>query len=209
MNQQLFDYINKNIIGSFDQIPESRKLILQRITAFLEKKTHEKEPARFVFVCTHNSRRSHMSQLWAQTAANYYNIPDVHCFSGGTEETAFNPRSVKALQKAGFEITQVSQGNNPVYEVRMDNQQNPILAFSKKFSHESNPQAEFCAVMTCTDADEACPFVPGAEVRISLPYKDPKISDDTSLESETYEARSLEIAREIFYAFSLVQTITP
>jgi protein-tyrosine-phosphatase len=205
MNHRLFDFIEKNITGSFNEIPETRKVILQKLTEFLKKKTTENNPAKFIFVCTHNSRRSHMSQLWAKAASDYYKIPNVHCYSGGTEETAFNPRSVKALQKAGFEITQVSQDDNPVYEVKIDDQAEPVKAFSKKFSHQSNPQSEFCAVMTCTDADEACPFVPGAEVRVSLPYEDPKKSDDTEMESKTYEARSLEIARELFYAFSLVK----
>ena len=205
MNSQLVQFIEKNIIGSFDLIPEERKDTLVKMTGFLKKKIDEGNPAEFIFVCTHNSRRSHMSQLWAQAAALYYEIPRVHCYSGGTEETAFNPRSVKALQKAGFEITQVSQDDNPVYEVKIDDQKEPVKAFSKKFSHQSNPQSEFCAVMTCTDADEACPFVPGAEVRVSLPYEDPKKSDDTEMESKTYEARSLEIARELFYAFSLVK----
>jgi arsenate reductase (thioredoxin) len=202
MNAQLVHFIENNIIESFHAIPEKRKEILIKLTDFLKKKLTENKTVQIIFVCTHNSRRSHMSQLWAQAAASYYKIPHVHCFSGGTEETAFNPRSVKALQKAGFEIARISQSENPVYEIKIDDKEEPIRAFSKKFSHESNPQSEFCAVMTCTDADEACPFVPGAEARISLPYEDPKKSDDTALESETYEARSIEIAREIFYAFS-------
>jgi arsenate reductase (thioredoxin) len=202
MNQMLLNFIEKEISGYVHEIPETRKAILQKLIAFMKRKSAENKPAKLVFVCTHNSRRSHMSQLWAQAAASYYKIPDVYCFSGGTEETAFNPRSVKALQKAGFEIARISQGDNPLYEIKIDDKKVPIKAFSKKYSHESNPQREFCAVMTCTDADEACPFVPGAEVRISLPYEDPKKSDDTVMESETYEARSLEIAREMFYAFS-------
>ncbi len=209
MNPQLIQFIERNIINFFDAIPGQRKDILGKLTNFLKKKIDELKPAEFIFVCTHNSRRSHMNQLWAQAAASYYGIPYVHCFSGGTEETSFNPRSVRALQKAGFKINQLSEGVNPHYSVFWGDEHEPIKAFSKKFSHTSNPQSEFCAVMTCTEADEACPFVPGAEVRISLPYEDPKISDDTALESETYEARSLEIAREIFYAFSLVKTITP
>jgi arsenate reductase (thioredoxin) len=205
MNTQLVHFIENNIIESFHSIPEKRKEILIKLTAFVKKKLAENKTVEIIFVCTHNSRRSHMSQLWAQAAASYYEIPHVHCFSGGTEETAFNPRSVKALQKAGFEITQITQGHNPIYQVLIDSNSQPVLGFSKRFSHESNPQKDFCAVMTCTDADEACPFVPGAEARISLPYEDPKKSDDTALESETYAARSVEIAREIFFSFSQVK----
>lgn len=205
MNTQLVHFIEKNIIESFHAIPEKRKEILIKLKAFIKKKIEENKTAEIIFVCTHNSRRSHMSQLWAQAAASYYRIPHVHCFSGGTEETAFNPRSVKTMQKAGFEITQITQGDNPLYQVLIDDKSQPVMGFSKKFSHESNPQKDFCAVMTCTDADEACPFVPGAEARISLPYLDPKKSDDTAMEAETYAARSIEIAREMFYAFSLVK----
>jgi arsenate reductase (thioredoxin) len=205
MNTQLVHFIEKNIIETFHAIPEKRKEILIKLTVFIKKKLEENKTAEIIFVCTHNSRRSHMSQLWAQAAALYYKIPHVNCFSGGTEETAFNHRSVKALQKAGFEITQITQGDNPLYQVLIDDKSQPVMGFSKKFNHESNPQKDFCAVMTCTDADEACPFVPGAEARISLPYLDPKKSDDTAMESETYDARSIEIAREMFFAFSQVK----
>lgn len=202
MNIKLVHFIENNITGAFDNIPGKRKKILHQLTAFVKKKLEEKKVVELIFVCTHNSRRSHMSQLWAQAASSYYKIPGVFCFSGGTEETAFNVRSVKTLQKAGFEITQITQGDNPIYQVIIEPKSQPVMGFSKKFSHESNPQNDFCAIMTCTDADEACPFVPGAEARISLPYEDPKKSDDTAMESETYDARSIEIAREMFYAFS-------
>lgn len=205
MNTHLVHFIEKHIIESFHAIPEARKEILIKLTAFVKKKLAENKTVEIIFVCTHNSRRSHMSQLWAQAAALYYKIPHIHCFSGGTEETAFNHRSVKTLQKAGFEITQIAQGDNPLYQVLIDDKSQPVMGFSKKFSHESNPQKDFCAVMTCTDADEACPFVPGAEARISLPYEDPKKSDDTAMESETYAIRSLEIAREMFFAISQVK----
>lgn len=205
MNTQLVHFIENNIIGASEIIAEKRKELLFKLTTFVKKKVEEKKAVELIFVCTHNSRRSHMSQLWAQAAASYYKIPGVLCFSGGTEETAFNVRSVKTLQKAGFEIMQITQGDNPLYQILIDDKSHPVKGFSKKFNHESNPQKNFCAIMTCTDADEACPFVPGAEIRISLPYEDPKKSDDTAMESETYDARSIEIAREMFFAFSQVK----
>jgi arsenate reductase len=58
--------------------------------------------------------------------------------------------------------------------------------------------------MTCTHADENCPLVAGADVRISLPYDDPKAFDNTPLEAAKYTERVHEIGREILYAFSLV-----
>lgn len=89
------------------------------------------EKAELIFICTHNSRRSHIAQVWAQTAATYYNVPNVVAYSGGTEATAFNPRAVKAMEEAGFKITKTTEGTNPVYEVRFSDDATFIKAFSK------------------------------------------------------------------------------
>lgn len=201
INSILSDYIKEYVIGTFDAIPESKKSILQELTAFLKNKLYKEEIAEIVFVCTHNSRRSQMSQIWAHAAAVYYGITGVKCYSGGTEETAFNPRSVKVLQKSGFIIKQISRVENSLYHIYLSEGSEPILGFSKEFAHIGNPQSKFCAIMTCTDADEACPFVPGAEKRISLPYEDPKRTDGTSFEEQAYHNSSLEIAREMFFVF--------
>jgi hypothetical protein len=72
----------------FTSICEERKLILQTLINYVQAKLEKNESVNLNFICTHNSRRSHLSQIWAQTAAAYYNIPKVFCFSGGTEETA-------------------------------------------------------------------------------------------------------------------------
>lgn len=198
--------IASGIIQSYDLIPEPRRALLKKLSEYIKRKIAEEEPVRLLFVCTHNSRRSHMGQIWAQVASLHYGLDDVACYSGGTEETAFNPRSVKALQAAGLQVHKLSDGNNPVYEVSYAHEAQTIQAFSKKYDHTSNPSGGFCAIMTCSEADEACPFIPGAELRISLPYRDPKESDDSPEEEKTYAERSLEIAREMFYAFSLVNS---
>ena len=145
-----------------------------------------------------------MCQLWAQTAAYYYGLPDIRCFSGGTEATAFNPRSVRALRKAGFEIVQTDHETNPVYEVRHTKDIEPVKSFSKKIDDDSNPKEDFAAVMTCSDANEACPFVPGAAFRIAIPYKDPKEADNTPAEELSYDERCRQIAIEMFFVFSQV-----
>ena len=188
----------------FDSISAERKVILNQLTEFIQKKRDAKQTINLIFICTHNSRRSHLSQIWAQVAAAYYGIQYVESFSGGTEATTFNPRAVKAMQDAGFVIHANEQSSNPVYEVRFSNDASPILAYSKKYDSGANPQKGFAAIMTCSHADENCPVVTGMEKRISLPYNDPKDFDDTPLEATKYAERVREIGREILFAFSKV-----
>ena len=146
-----------------------------------------------------------MSQLWAQTAAEYYGIPGVRTYSGGTEATAFNPRAVAAMRRAGFSVEPVSAGDNPLYQARNGPQQEPMAAFSKVYFDEANPQEDFCAMMTCSQADESCPIVKGASYRVSVPYDDPKAFDGTELESEKYDECCRQISREMLYPFSQVK----
>lgn len=194
----------KSFEGQYAQIAADRKAILEQLAAYVRQKATEQKPALLNFICTHNSRRSHLSQLWAQAAASYYNVKDVHCFSGGTEATAFNPRAVKAMRAVGFQITQADSSANPKYEVRFADAAPTVIAFSKTYSDSFNPSSGFAAIMTCSHADENCPIVFGAEKRISLPFDDPKDFDGTDLESAKYHERVLEIGREISYAFSIV-----
>lgn len=189
----------------YNKIPEDRKQILNLLVEFIEKKKKAGEPVTLNFICTHNSRRSHIAQLWAQAAAHYYGIKNVFCFSGGTEATAFNPRAVKAIQDAGFTITKTNEGENPVYEVRYADDAAPVIAFSKTYDDPFNHNKDFAAIMTCSHADENCPLVVGASYRIALTYDDPKDFDGTPLESEKYAERVHQIGTEIFYAFSQVK----
>lgn len=194
----------ENLTNEFNKIPAGRREILDQLTRFVENKIKSSEPVYLNFICTHNSRRSHLSQIWAQAAAHYYNVPNVTCFSGGTEATAFNPRAVTAMQDVGFEITKTKEGENPVYEVRFADAAKPIIAFSKKYDDPFNHSKDFAAVMTCSHADENCPLVLGASARIALTYDDPKNFDGTPQEAAKYTERVHEIAREILFAFSTV-----
>ncbi len=146
-----------------------------------------------------------MAQLWAQAAAGYFGVKEVHCYSGGTEATAFNPRAVKAMQDAGFDIKMIKQGSNPVYEVRFSNDTPAVVSFSKKYDDPFNHSKDFAAVMTCSHADENCPLVLGASSRIAITYDDPKDFDDTSSESSKYRERVHQIGREMLFAFSKVK----
>jgi len=207
MNEDVMKYVEE-AIQDFDQIPNERKESLQELAQFISTKVSNKEAAKLIFICTHNSRRSHMSQIWASVAAHYYQIPHILTFSGGTEATAFNPRAVAALQRTGLEITPTTTGNNPRYRVQFGEYTLPQHAFSKKYDDPANPQEGFAAIMTCSQADEACPFVPGAAFRVSLPYDDPKAADGTHQEAIRYDERSKQIATEMLYLLNQVKRIT-
>lgn len=195
----------EQLTSEFNEIPLERKEILKSLTQFVQTKVDSKLPVYLNFICTHNSRRSHLSQIWAQAAAYYYSIPQVFCFSGGTEATAFNPRAVKAMQQAGFSIVVSEDGTNPVYDVKYTAEVPVIKAFSKKYDDPFNHNKDFAAVMTCSHADENCPVVLGAVTRIPLRYEDPKNFDDTPQEAAKYSERVHQIGREILCAFSQVK----
>jgi len=193
------------LIREFDRIPDARIALLNQLTLFVNNRRRSGGKANLNFICTHNSRRSHLSQIWAQTAAYYYSVPDVHCFSGGTEATAFNPKAVKAMSDAGFSIVKINDGANPTYEVRYSLTAPAITAFSKKYDDSINPDKEFAAIMTCSHADENCPLIVGASARIPLTYDDPKDFDGTPLEVQKYRERTYEIGRELLFAFSRIK----
>ncbi|WP_372754129.1 protein-tyrosine-phosphatase [Mariniflexile sp.] len=185
-----------------DTITAERKAVLQPLADFIQTKISNNEAIRINFICTHNSRRSHLSQVWAQTMAFHFNIKNVFCYSGGTEATALFPVAAKTLQNSGFQVLTISEGKNPIYAIKYAENAHPIIGFSKKLDDDFNPKSEFAAIMTCDSANEACPFVPGAEKRIPITFEDPKAFDGTPLQLEKYNERSLQIATELFYVFS-------
>jgi protein-tyrosine-phosphatase len=193
-------------LAEIDQIPADRKASLAELASFVSRKVASGDPAHLTFICTHNSRRSHMSQIWAQTAAAYFGVADVESYSGGTEATAFNPRAVAAMERAGFRVEATTDDDNPVYEVRFNDEVEPMRAFSKVYDRPPNPTSDFAAVMTCSQADAACPLVLGATERIAITYRDPKEFDGTDREAAAYDERCRQIARELLYAFSLVES---
>lgn len=192
------------LVSEFSQITDVRKSAISHLKMYIAQRKAEGKKVSINFICTHNSRRSHISQIWAQTAAYYYGIDNVETFSGGTEATAFNPRAVTAMKQAGFDITTIKDDKNPVYKVRFSKYAPPLTVFSKKYDDDLNPKADFAAIMTCSHADENCPFIPGAK-RIALTYDDPKDFDETPEESAKYSERVNEIGREILFAFSQVK----
>lgn len=185
-------------------ILEERKAILNSLVEYVQQKVNAKAEIRLNFICTHNSRRSHLSQIWAQTMAFHFQISNFFCYSGGTEATAMFPKVAEILSNQGFQIQKLSETENPVYAIKYDENSHPIIGFSKKYDDQFNPTLKFAAIMTCSSADQGCPFIAGAEKRIAIQYEDPKAFDGTDLMNEKYAERSLEIASEMHYVFSQI-----
>lgn len=199
INPTLKAYID-SLETEFDLIDDARKKQLEKLGQYIGEKTSAGKPARLTVICTHNSRRSHLGQLWLKAAADHYGVNEIAVFSGGTEATAFNHRAVEALRKAGFEIRKTDETDNPVYEIAAEAAAVALKMFSKKFDHPVNPESGFAAIMVCSEAEAACPLVPGAERRFSLMYDDPKHFDGMPEEATAYADRCRQIAREMFFA---------
>jgi protein-tyrosine-phosphatase len=191
-----------SLSSDMDAIPSARQAELKRMADWIQQQLEQNDTASLVFICTHNSRRSHFGQVWAQVAADQLGIKGVATFSGGTEATACNPRTIEAMMRAGLLVLQPEYiSDNPVYRI-----QDPALSlWSKRFDDPSNVKDQFAAIMTCSDADQACPSVPGAAFRLALPYEDPKVSDGTAQEDSVYDARCRQIAAEMRWAFEQIK----
>lgn len=188
----------REVATDFSAIPPERKKLLDKLAEKIREAHQLGNTAPLTFICTHNSRRSHFGQVWAAVAAHFLGVQNIETYSGGTETTAFNPRAVAALERVGFRIENPG-GENPHYRLYFAEDVEPLLCFSKKYDDPANPQKDFIAIMTCSDADENCPFIPGATHRFSLTYRDPKEADDTSQETERYDERCRQIATEMLY----------
>ncbi|MCZ4408334.1 protein-tyrosine-phosphatase [Cryomorphaceae bacterium 1068] len=186
-------------------VPLERRKILQPLVYYIREQVIKGLSARLNFICTHNSRRSHLSQIWAQAIAYRCGFGNVFSYSGGTESTALYPMVAETLRKQGFQIETISESQNPIYAMKYSRNEPPVIGFSKKWDHDFNPQSEFAAILTCSQADEACPFIAGAEVRIPVTYEDPKRYDDKPQQAEKYAERSLQIATEMKYVFENVR----
>lgn len=196
------DIYVQSLIAEQQLIPAARQQALAKLASYISDRQGN-ESIALNFICTHNSRRSHLAQIWTAVAAAFYGLQNVHTFSGGTEATAFNPRAVAAIERAGFRIENPG-GDNPHYQVSYGEGEPALECFSKVHDDPFNPQTRFAAIMTCSDADENCPFIPGTEMRLALTYEDPKAADDTPAETQRYDERVKQIGREIFYAIRLV-----
>jgi arsenate reductase (thioredoxin) len=191
--------------SNFDNISAERKELLARFAEIISDKLKQTNKADLTFICVHNSRRSHLSQFWAQAAAEFYGVKNITCYSGGTEDTAVYPSIISTVKSQGFVVDTIAQTSNPIYAVRFDESKHPIIGFSKQYDHAFNPQSGFVAVMVCSSADVNCPFIPNADTRIAITFNDPKEFDGTANEENGYLERSALIGTDFLYAFSLVK----
>lgn len=197
----------------FSQIPTEQKKELEEIAEYILEKQFAGKSTSVLYICSHNSRRSHFGQVWLQTAAAYYGIQNIQTFSGGTSVTALNSRTADAMKRAGFDVAkstiQIVQSEDNVpnfpYEISYSKEVPPMLLYSKKYTDTNNPKKEFLAIMVCSEADKTCPNVEGAELRIAMPYDDPKYYDGTPSEIQKYDERCRQIARDQFYIMSYVK----
>lgn len=197
--------LEKIAVFSEQTISAERLAFLKPLVDYIQQKKEANEPIRLNFICTHNSRRSHLSQIWAQTMAYHLGVQNVFCYSGGTEATAMYPKVAETLQNQGFQIQQLAGTENPVYAVKFAQNEAAIICFSKTYQNEFNPDSQYGAILTCNNADEGCPVVIGAEARFPVKYNDPKAFDNTDLQTEKYAERSLEIAQEMWWVFGQIQ----
>ncbi|MBE7629725.1 hypothetical protein [Tenacibaculum piscium] len=188
-------------------LSDVRKKLLTDIADSIITEYQEREKINLNFICTHNSRRSQFSQVWAFFAIEYFGLKNISTYSGGTEATAFHRNTVKSLQQTGFEFNIVDFSHqNPRYLVSFKGTKKSIVGFSKTFDHPEN-NYPYIAITTCSSADENCPFIPDAISRFHLPYTDPKISDNTDIALDSYLNTSKQIAGELFYIFDMIKKI--
>lgn len=211
---KLHDSIVQKILPNLNTISKDRLSILNGIGYELKNLINKLGSAKINFICTHNSRRSHLCQILFQTALEFYKMDHISTYSGGTEATALNERVVIALQDFGYRLEKVQPNQfnqshnyqeNPVYEIHLSKITKPILAFSKKYQDDPNPKSDFLAIMTCDHAAENCPVVFGASSKNNLNYTDPKASDGNPDEKQVYSNKLIEIGIEMF---ALVKLLT-
>lgn len=198
--EELLPKIKETILSlNINSISEERKEVLLPLINYLKDKISNNQQITLNFICTHNSRRSHLAQVWAQTLAFYVGIKNLSCYSGGTEATAMFPMAIETLKNMGFDIHKLSQFENSIYGIKYANNTHPIIGFSKTFDDTFNPKSNFGAIMTCSSADKGCPIVQGSDGRFPITYDDPKAFDNTSQQEEKYNERSIQIATELLF----------
>jgi hypothetical protein len=194
---------------SFDRINGAHLAAGEKLAEWIVASYQHGKPLSIIFVCTGNSRRSILGATMGNVAADYWGLPEIRCYSGGTAPSAFNPRTIATLKAIGIEVEPTGEeaerglegSPNPIYLVRWgDTAGNAAPAmetieFSKHYSNAANPQTGFAAIMVCSQADAECPMVRGASRRISMPYLDPKAYDDSEYEAAKYAERRDDLGR--------------
>ncbi len=186
----------------FELIEEGHLDGAEQLVAWIVKNYEAGKPLGITIICTGNSRRSMLGATMGNIAATYHGLTNIRFGSGGTEPSAFNPRSIATLKEIGVEIEATGKeaergktgDRNPIYKVTWGKGLE-TAEFSKKYNDPQNAQKDFAAVLVCNEADEACPSVKGASVRIPVMYFDPKAFDNAPFESAKYAERRDDVGR--------------
>ena len=134
-------------------IGTNRKELLDRLVDQIVIERRKQHKVRLNFICTHNSRRSQLAQVWAHYAIRYFKLKRIKSYSGGTEVTAMHRNTVKTLQDAGFKFKLLEFSHeNPVYEISFKKSKKPIVSFSKLYDDPINKKP-FIAITTCSSAE--------------------------------------------------------
>ena len=111
------------------------------------------ERTRVLFLCTHNSARSQM----AEGLLRHYGDERFEAFSAGTEATRVRPEAVRAMAELGIDISGQESETLERY-------------LGEPFDH---------VITVCDEANEACPFFPGAKERLHWSLPDPSRANGT------------------------------
>jgi len=111
------------------------------------------EKARVLFLCTHNSARSQMAEGLLRHLAD----DRFEAYSAGTEATHVRPLAIRAMDEIGMDIS---------------GQESKTLAryLGEPFDY---------VITVCDEANEACPFFPGAKRRLHWSLPDPSTAEGT------------------------------
>jgi arsenate reductase len=105
------------------------------------------EQARVLFVCTHNSARSQMAEgILRDLAGDRFEVT-----SAGTEATHVRPLAIRAMDEISIDISGQESKTLERY-------------LGEPFDY---------VITVCDDANEACPFFPGADKRLHWSFEDP------------------------------------
>jgi arsenate reductase len=109
--------------------------------------------ARVLFLCTHNSARSQMAEgLLRDLAGDRF-----EAMSAGTEATRVRPLAVRVMEEIGVDISHQESKTLDRY-------------LGEPFAY---------VITVCDDANEACPFFPGAANRLHWSFEDPSKAEGT------------------------------
>ena len=206
MSKTLKEYI-KNILKNIDMgIEKNRKDKIVKLAQIIKKNHEQQNIVKITFICTHNSRRSQFSQVWAYISALYFKLDFLEFYSGATEVDSVNLNVINALSNSGLKIEKTHK-DKAIYLLKSLKKDKGISLYSKLYNSKLNPSKHFIAIMTCSDADQMCPVIKGADKRVSLPYPDPRVADNTGLEEEVYKQTCSIIAKEMFYLMKQLKKI--